>query len=102
MIETKAFAFSDFSPLVGSSFHVNSDSSRSLPLELVEAAKLGKNSLGQNSKTEAFSLLFKGPNDSVLPQKIYSLIHSQLGELNIFLVPVGQDAEGIRYEAVFN
>ena len=51
---------------------------------------------------EVFSLLFKGPPDQLLPQQMYSLVHEQLGALDIFLVPIRQDAEGIYYEAVFN
>ena len=50
---------------------------------------------------EPFSLLFVGPADPLLPQATYLLTHPALGELPVFLVPVGQDADGVRYEAVF-
>lgn len=102
MLQMKVLQFSDFSSLVGSSFHVHTQSSALLQLELVEATKIGDRPAAQNNRTESFSLLFKGPSDSVLPQKIYSLTHSQLGDLDIFLVPVKQDADGISYEAIFN
>ncbi len=49
-----------------------------------------------------FSLLFRAPGSLVMPQRIYSLEHDGLGTLSIFLVPVGQDPAGMRYEAVFN
>jgi hypothetical protein len=48
-----------------------------------------------------FALEFAGPPGSVLPQSIYRLDHAELGALDIFLVPVASDAEGVRYEAVF-
>jgi hypothetical protein len=51
---------------------------------------------------EAFSLMFMGPVEPLLPQQIYPLRHEQLGLLELFLVPVGSDASGTRYEAVFN
>ena len=48
-----------------------------------------------------FSLLFRGPVDPFLSQGTYRLDHAELGALDIFLVPIGPDAEGMRYEAVF-
>ena len=51
---------------------------------------------------ESFSLEFRGPKDKFLPQMLYHLKHEKLGDGAIFLVPVGEDAEGLRYQAVFN
>lgn len=51
---------------------------------------------------ESFALLFRGPRAQRLPQAIYRLSHAGLGEHELFLVPVRQDAEGLVYEAVFN
>ena len=49
-----------------------------------------------------FSLVFLGKDPRVLPQRLYRLEHEELGTLTIFLVPVGKDAEGVLYQAVFN
>src|SRR3982751_229156 len=51
---------------------------------------------------EVFSLLFKGPQTPFMPQAVYKLKHAELGELEIFLVPVARDQDGFEYEAVFN
>jgi hypothetical protein len=51
---------------------------------------------------ERFSAYFQGPPDRFLEQKVYSIEHEGMGEFDLFLVPVGQDANGFRYEAVFN
>jgi len=56
------------------------------------------NGLGPDS----FALLFRGPLPGWLPQRTYHLRHAALGELEIFLVPLGPDVQGFRYEAVFN
>jgi hypothetical protein len=48
-----------------------------------------------------FSLEFDGPVEPLLPQQIHRLEHPGLGALEIFIVPIGQDAQGTRYEAVF-
>jgi hypothetical protein len=48
-----------------------------------------------------FSAVFLGPAEPVLPQQIYRLENATLGCLEIFLVPIGRDERGVRYEAVF-
>lgn len=53
-------------------------------------------------RAQPFSVYFRGPHRAVLPQQIYRLEHEQMGTLEIFLVTIGPDAEGMRYEAVFN
>ena len=32
---------------------------------------------------------------------IYEVVHDELGSVQIFLVPIGPDAEGMVYEAIF-
>jgi len=51
--------------------------------------------------SQAFSLLFHGPPAPILPQRIYPLEHLQMGRLEIFVVPLGPDAKGMRYQAIF-
>ncbi len=53
-------------------------------------------------RQKRFSILFRGPADSVLEQHLYNLKHSEMGELLLFLVPVFHDEAGTNYEAVFN
>jgi hypothetical protein len=38
----------------------------------------------------------------VLPQRIYPFEHPDLGAFEVFIVPVGADPDGVRYEAVFS
>lgn len=55
-----------------------------------------------NSVQETYTLLFRAPEDAVASQGIYRLEHEKLGSMDVFLVPIKQDAEGLYYEAVFN
>lgn len=71
----------------------------SLTLELSECAALPS---AREGDREPFSLLFRGPAEPVLPQRIYRLDNDELGTLEIFLVPVASDDEATEYEAVFN
>lgn len=51
---------------------------------------------------EQFSLLFRGGGNTIYPQRTYAVEHEVIGKFDLFLVPVGRDAEGTLYEAVFN
>lgn len=93
---------SDFMPLIGSTFQIQDQLEMTLQLELVEAEKLNDLPTNLESRSESFSLLFKGSEDMMLPQQIYGLHHTHLGELSLFLVPVARRDNGICYEAIFN
>ena len=49
-----------------------------------------------------FSLVLRGPRTPLLAQATYALLHPRLGRVEIFLVPIAQDAQGASYEATFN
>src|SRR5258708_3125453 len=51
---------------------------------------------------EYFSLFFRGSLAAQCNQGIHALRHEKLGSFNLFLVPIGPDAQGMRYQAVFN
>jgi len=51
---------------------------------------------------EQFSVLFHGPAEPVLPQKIYSVRHADLGDFELFLVPVAANQVRTEYEAIFS
>ncbi len=89
-----------FSEHVGSRFQLPLDSGDSMELELVEA-ELSKVQQTQADRAP-FALVFRGPADIVLPQQLYALSHEALGAVTIFLVPIGPDDEGMRYEAIFH
>ncbi len=67
---------------------------------LAEARPLGSETV-PGAKRKPFALLFKGPTQPLLPQRIYPLEHPALGRLELFLVPLGPETGEMRYEAVF-
>ena len=89
-LETRTAA--DFAPLRHQPFRLTADHAPRLELELVEIAGAGG---------RPFSVLFRGPAEPLLTQRIYRLEHPALGPLDLFLVPVGREPDGLRYEAVF-
>ncbi len=68
-----------------------------MPLELVGVTKVD-----YSPRLDNFSLIFRGPQSPFVPQGSYRVNHQKLGELTIFLVPIGVDGAGLQYEAVFN
>jgi len=51
---------------------------------------------------QPFSVIFLAEHPEPFEQQTYSMTHSQIDELLIFLVPIGPGEGGMRYEAVFN
>ena len=95
--------FDDFAGRVGERFEVYGAEDRVLATELVEATEGSQ--LGgpgpDGSQRRQFSLVFRGPSTPLLAQGTYRLVHAELGELALFLVPIGPDDAGPRYEAAF-
>jgi len=90
----------DFAPHADAVFMLRTDAGDELPLTLVEIRKLGRpGAMGKGR--QPFALEFDGPPDIPLPQRIYPLTHPEMGTLEIFLVPVGANAERRLYEAIF-
>jgi hypothetical protein len=71
-----------------------------LEMELIECRKLPAPG-GTVGRRQPFALLFLGPQTPLLPQRIYQFDFDELGTLEIFIVPVGRDNRGVRYEATF-
>ena len=86
---------STFSAHLNSTFRL-SYGSATMDLALVEILD------GSTPRQVNFSLLFRGPLELPLPQQIYAFEHGQLGQFDVFIVPIKRDANGLYYEAVFN
>ena len=95
----ESFTCATFQPHVGETFLLQVQGSPPADMVLVAATELPASSAGQ--RRVPFSIEFRGPASSVLPQATYRLEHHGMGALDIFLVPIAADAEGVRYEAVF-
>lgn len=91
---TVRLSIGDFAPHLHTRFRVAHRENCEL-----ELAEVSDNS---NAKLEQFSLIFTGAASPWLPQGTYRLNHAQMQECELFLVPIGPDAAGMRYQAVFS
>ncbi|HMJ25115.1 MAG TPA: hypothetical protein VK475_04780 [Pyrinomonadaceae bacterium] len=90
----------EFSQHVGTQFQLSLDDQPiELKLSQVKGYLAGPN---EHDGMERFSVFFEGPAAPQLQQTVYRLSHEQMGEFDIFLVPIAKVGEGFRYEAVFN
>ena len=90
-----------FTPHLDTTFSIALSNGELLTLRLSEITSLGQGSAGSRSP---FSLLFCHPSlprNAHLPQQTYHLQHALLGTLTLFIVPLGPDQTGMRYQAIF-
>jgi hypothetical protein len=69
-----------------------------LPMEVLQLRDLPPIS----PRAEPFAVVLAGPASPMLGQGIHTLIHPTRGRLEVFIVPIGRDAQRTRYEIIFN
>ena len=88
----------DFEPLIGHRVSVVAGGS-STELEVAEASSLKSPS---PRETPPFRVILRSRDGWRAPQGMFRISHPKLGELELFAVPIGPDAEGLCYEILFN
>jgi hypothetical protein len=93
------FTYSTFQKHINEAFRLYLSPEQSIDLKLVTATDT---SAKQPTGCESFSIVFLGSQQPLLPQDTYLLQHPELGEFQLFIVPIRQDKNGSYYEAVFS
>lgn len=90
----------EFRKELGKTFRIHADDS-TVDAKLVEVSDVKSHT--RRPDRAPFSVLFEGPPDRPLPQRMYTLENDGMGEIVLFLVTLGPDADGngMIYEAVF-
>jgi hypothetical protein len=101
MKDLDLLAKGDFDPHVGAEFELELGADVTLTFELIAADPLSSGPVGDAVRAP-FSLTFRSRGERrYAQQRIYTVRHPELGAMEIFLVPIGPDEAGMRYEAVF-
>lgn len=87
----------EFNKNANTKFQAHFENNTVVDLELAKVSELKL-----HPRQEEFTIEFRGPLDMVLSQGTHSFTHDQMGQFELFLVPVRQDEQGFYYEAVFN
>lgn len=91
-----------FAQCLGQKFRVLAGLADAVDMELIEVTAPPSRTGPGAVNGRPFSLIFRGPRTPLLPQKLYPMENQGLGLHTIFIVPIGPDEVGMRYEAVFN
>jgi hypothetical protein len=86
-----------FAQQAGTKFQVQFDENTGVELELTDVSELKV-----YPQQEEFALVFRGPSDAFLDQGIRLFTHDQMGQFELFIVPIRQNEKGFYYEVVFN
>jgi len=89
--------YAAFANNLNTKFRIKIDDSNTIEAELTELTEHLV-----SPRQERFSIIFRGPNETLLGQGMHYFKHDQMGEFDLFLVPISQDDRGTYYEAVFN
>jgi hypothetical protein len=87
----------EFAKHLNTTFRVPLDDANSAEMELVEVSELL-----ESPQQTRFSIVFRGPGEAFLGQGMRRFESEQMGQFDLFLVPINKDEKGIYYESVFN
>jgi hypothetical protein len=93
----QVFEHGKFEENLDSIFRIRLDEENEIELKLIEVSPLTR-----TTRQELFSIEFLSAANTILQQRIYRLESEKLGPLDLFLVPIRQDSQGVYYQAVFN
>lgn len=104
IVPLEQMSFESFASLVKSNFSLWIDAQDSVEVELFEVTPLVLGPMGGTPQRtcENFALIFLGPADRLLPQKMYWFESPSIGRFELFIVPVSREPAGIRYQATFS
>lgn len=91
---------SDFTDLKGSVLSIRFTPEVTLDAQLIEVSEVKGDS--PLSRTPFHLVLQTQQKNEYYNQAIYTLIHPEKGDLDLFMAPLGDDGKGMRYEVVFS
>jgi len=93
----------DFEPLNGQPFILPLSVDQNATLTLKSVQPWGVVGPLQTVPRQPFTLVFQADHTGHLPQAIYPLNHPTLGQIELFIVPIGPTSDGwMQYQAVFS
>ena len=89
--------YEDFAAHINRKFKAQLNETTTMEIELIAVEDKSP-----SPRQEQFVLTFRAPLTAPIFQQMFQVHHEQLGSGLIFLVPIGKDAGGVIYEAIFN
>jgi hypothetical protein len=95
------FTADTFRPRIGEEFRVVVDDRHYMPTRLADVTEWGAGPHAPEGSRTPFTLTFRAAPGMLVPQRIYPVLNENMPPCEMFLVPLGPDSDGMRYEAVF-
>jgi hypothetical protein len=96
------YKFEDYQARLNQEFSIETQPGTWVAATLVEASELDyQYAVEGEAGRRSFSIVFRTQGEAQLTQRIYTVRHEEMGERQIFLVPLEPDEQGARCEAVF-
>ena len=92
-----ALTHEEFTKNANTKFQVQVDENTHVELELTTISEVKL-----YPQQEEFAIEFRGPLNMFLGQGARNFTHAEMGQFELFIVPVTQDEQGFYYEAIFN
>ena len=96
----------DFTTYTGRSFEIHYGQSEAISVTLTNVREAPYVRVNVPNTRQGFSLLFQSSIRQYLPQGVYRLTEPDFnaahGEIELFMVPLAPNAEGVQYEVIFN
>ena len=92
-----ALDYEVFAKQLKTKFRIRLNENQTLEAELTEISEHLV-----SPRQERFALVFQTSNETFLGQGLRPFEHDQMGNFQLFLVPIGRDEAATYYEAVFN
>jgi hypothetical protein len=104
-MDLAALTYESAKALEGTTFQIDLPDGTVVPIRLEEVLRYEtrqrRTTRGKAPRREPFSMYFAGPPSPILAQAMYTFRAEKLTFEKLFVVPIGQDGEGVEYEAVF-
>ncbi len=101
-LEITQLTVASFAPLVGEGFALRTNTGNEIGVRLAKVQGHGWHTPPEAGGRQSFSLVFHAPASERLAQGIHAFTHPTLGTHELFLVPIGRDAQGLQLEVIFN
>ena len=98
MTELQNLNLETFTENLQTKFQASAEDGPAVELEMVSAKDTGTD---MEAGREQFAIVFRGPLDAFLNQRMYRMEHPRMGVFDLFLVPIRRDQDGFYYEACF-
>jgi hypothetical protein len=94
---TQELTRDDYAACVNMDFIVDLSPEQKVTMKLSEVTELK-----ERFSQQTFSLIFHAPETTPIEQGQFTVHNEKLGDIDLFMVPIGKDKRGVMFQSLFN